>query len=83
MDITDTVSVMRQGEMTATLETNETSPENLAELMVGHWAARTAMHEAPLISRALSSTSRKCLATSHSFCHSLAFAFMPSMSANA
>ena len=35
MDITDTVSVMRQGEMTATLETNETSPENLAELMVG------------------------------------------------
>ena len=35
MDITDTVSVMRQGEMTATLETNKTSPENLAELMVG------------------------------------------------
>ena len=35
MDITDTVSVMRQGEMTATVRTSETSPENLAELMVG------------------------------------------------
>jgi simple sugar transport system ATP-binding protein len=35
MDITDTVSVMRQGEMTATLKTAETSPEDLAELMVG------------------------------------------------
>jgi simple sugar transport system ATP-binding protein len=35
MEITDTVSVMRQGEMTATLKTNETNPENLAELMVG------------------------------------------------
>ena len=32
---TDTVSVMRRGEMTATLRTNETSPEKLAELMVG------------------------------------------------
>ena len=35
MDITDTVSVMRQGEMTATLKTAKTSPEDLAELMVG------------------------------------------------
>ena len=35
MDITDTVSVMRRGEMTATLKTSETSPEDLAELMVG------------------------------------------------
>ena len=35
MDSTDTVSVMRQGEMTATLKTNDTSPEDLAELMVG------------------------------------------------
>jgi len=35
MEITDTVSVMRQGEMTATLKTNATTPENLAELMVG------------------------------------------------
>ncbi|WP_435141173.1 ABC transporter ATP-binding protein [Pseudopelagicola sp. nBUS_19] len=35
MDITDTVSVMRQGEMTATVQTSETSPEYLAELMVG------------------------------------------------
>ena len=35
MEITDTVSVMRQGEMAATLKTNETNPENLAELMVG------------------------------------------------
>ena len=35
MDVTDTVSVMRRGEMTATVKTAETSPEELAELMVG------------------------------------------------
>lgn len=35
MDITDTVSVMRRGEMTATVKTAETSPAHLAELMVG------------------------------------------------
>ncbi|MDE0307457.1 MAG: ABC transporter ATP-binding protein [Albidovulum sp.] len=35
MAATDTVSVMRRGEMTATLKTSETSPEQLAELMVG------------------------------------------------
>ncbi|MEO0633815.1 MAG: ATP-binding cassette domain-containing protein, partial [Pseudomonadota bacterium] len=35
MEITDTVSVMRRGEMTATIKTAETSPEELAELMVG------------------------------------------------
>ena len=35
MAITDSVSVMRQGEMVATLKTAETSPEQLAELMVG------------------------------------------------
>ena len=35
MDATDTVSVMRSGEMTATLKTAKTSPEELAELMVG------------------------------------------------
>ncbi len=35
MDITDTVSVMRRGEMTATVKTASTSPEALAELMVG------------------------------------------------
>ncbi len=35
MDVTDTVSVMRRGEMTATVKTSETSPEKLAELMVG------------------------------------------------
>ena len=35
MEITDTVSVMRRGEMTATVKTSETSPEHLAELMVG------------------------------------------------
>ena len=35
MEITDTVSVMRRGEMTATVQTAETSPEQLAELMVG------------------------------------------------
>ena len=35
MDITDTVSVMRRGQMTATVKTSETSPAELAELMVG------------------------------------------------
>ncbi|HVY51800.1 MAG TPA: ABC transporter ATP-binding protein [Devosia sp.] len=35
MAITDTVSVMRQGQMVATMPTKETSPEKLAELMVG------------------------------------------------
>ncbi|WP_047994486.1 ABC transporter ATP-binding protein [Puniceibacterium sp. IMCC21224] len=35
MEITDTVSVMRRGEMTATVQTADTSPEELAELMVG------------------------------------------------
>jgi len=35
MEITDTVSVMRRGEMTATVRTSQTSPEQLAELMVG------------------------------------------------
>ena len=35
MDITDTVSVMRLGEMTAILKTSETSTDQLAELMVG------------------------------------------------
>lgn len=35
MEITDTVSVMRRGEMTATVQTADTTPEQLAELMVG------------------------------------------------
>ena len=35
MDVTDTVSVMRRGEMTATVKTSDTSPDELAELMVG------------------------------------------------
>ncbi|MEL7230016.1 MAG: ABC transporter ATP-binding protein [Pseudomonadota bacterium] len=35
MAITDEVSVMRRGEMVATRQTSETSPEELAELMVG------------------------------------------------
>ena len=35
MDVTDTVSVMRRGEMTATVRTAGTSPQELAELMVG------------------------------------------------
>ncbi len=35
MEITDTVSVMRRGEMTATVKTAQTSPAELAELMVG------------------------------------------------
>ncbi len=35
MEATDTVSVMRRGQMTATVKTAETSPQHLAELMVG------------------------------------------------
>ena len=35
MNVTDTVSVMRQGEMTATVQTADTNAEKLAELMVG------------------------------------------------
>ena len=35
MEITDEVSVMRRGTMVATVQTAETSPEALAELMVG------------------------------------------------
>ena len=35
MDATDTVSVMRRGQMTATVKTSETNPTELAELMVG------------------------------------------------
>ena len=35
MEVTDRVSVMRRGEMVATLETAATSPPELAELMVG------------------------------------------------
>jgi len=35
MEITDAVSVMRRGEMVATVKTAETGPEELAELMVG------------------------------------------------
>ena len=35
MEITDNVSVMRRGEMVASVRTADTSPEELAELMVG------------------------------------------------
>lgn len=35
MEITDSVSVMRRGEMVASVTTSQTSPEELAELMVG------------------------------------------------
>ena len=35
METTDNVSVMRRGTMVGTVKTNETSPEQLAELMVG------------------------------------------------
>jgi len=35
MEITDTVSVMRRGEMAATVRTADTSPPDLAEMMVG------------------------------------------------
>ncbi len=35
MEATDTVSVMRRGQMTATVKTADTNPQELAELMVG------------------------------------------------
>jgi simple sugar transport system ATP-binding protein len=35
MDVTDSVSVMRRGQMTDTVKTSETSPTELAEMMVG------------------------------------------------
>ncbi len=35
MEITDTVSVMRRGKMTNTVKTEDTSPQQLAEMMVG------------------------------------------------
>lgn len=35
MNVTDTVSVMRRGEMTATVKTADTNPSKLAEMMVG------------------------------------------------
>lgn len=35
MNVTDTVSVMRRGKMTSTVKTKDTSPEDLAERMVG------------------------------------------------
>jgi ABC-type uncharacterized transport system ATPase subunit len=41
MAVTDRVSVMRRGEMVATVETAATSPEQLAELMVGRRVALT------------------------------------------
>ncbi|MGO8657527.1 heme ABC transporter ATP-binding protein, partial [Rhizobium ruizarguesonis] len=40
MAITDTVSVMRRGEMVATRKTSETTVEELAELMVGRRVTR-------------------------------------------
>jgi ABC-type uncharacterized transport system ATPase subunit len=35
MDVTDTVSVMRQGQMVASMRTADTTPEEIAEAMVG------------------------------------------------
>nr|WP_246020723.1 ABC transporter ATP-binding protein [Paracoccus subflavus] len=46
MEITDTVSVMRRGEMVASVKTAETSPEGLAELMVGRKVLLN-VHKAP------------------------------------
>jgi len=40
MEVTDTVSVMRRGEMTSTVKTADTSPEDLAERMVGRKVLR-------------------------------------------
>ncbi len=36
MEIADSITVLRKGETVTTLKKQETSPENLAELMVGH-----------------------------------------------
>ncbi|MEM9778736.1 MAG: ABC transporter ATP-binding protein [Pseudomonadota bacterium] len=47
MAVTDTVSVMRRGEMTATVKTSETSPTELAELMVGRRVLLRVQKEAP------------------------------------
>ncbi|MDG2474955.1 MAG: ABC transporter ATP-binding protein [Paracoccaceae bacterium] len=49
MSVTDTVSVMRQGEMTATVKTVDTNPEQLAELMVGRKVLLQIEKKAPII----------------------------------
>ena len=54
MEITDSVSVMRRGQMVATVKTAETSPPELAELMVGrkvllHVEKRPATPGAPVL----------------------------------
>ncbi len=51
MEITDTVSVMRRGEMTATVKTNQTSPAELAELMVGRKVLLRVEKKAPEVGR--------------------------------
>jgi len=53
MAITDTVSVMRRGEMTATVKTAETSPTELAELMVGRRVLLRVEKSAPQIGETL------------------------------
>jgi ABC-type uncharacterized transport system ATPase subunit len=49
METTDTVSVMRRGEMTATVKTADTSPEELAELMVGRKVLLRVDKKPPLV----------------------------------
>ncbi|MEE2774935.1 MAG: ABC transporter ATP-binding protein [Pseudomonadota bacterium] len=51
MNVTDTVSVMRQGEMTSTIATNDTSPEKLAELMVGRKVLLRVQKKPPKVGR--------------------------------
>ena len=51
MDITDNVSVMRQGTMVAHRKTTETSAEKLAELMVGRPVAKEVEKQAANIGR--------------------------------
>ncbi|MEM6636626.1 MAG: ABC transporter ATP-binding protein [Pseudomonadota bacterium] len=53
MDATDTVSVMRRGKMTATVKTAETSPEELAELMVGRKVLLRVEKSAPELGRVI------------------------------
>ncbi len=46
MHVTDNVSVMRRGQMVATVRTSDTTPEDLAELMVGRKVLMD-VHKAP------------------------------------
>ena len=48
MEVTDTVSVMRQGQMTATVKTADTNSDELAQLMVGRKVLLRVKDKAPV-----------------------------------